>query len=323
MQRKTLDVSRWRSALALLLALGCSGSPPKTAASGNARPNDDAIDLTGPSAKQPASAWPPGLIPCPKDAPAGEGCSAPSAAKHGAPAHPGEADATIWKVPVGPDDPMRGPRGALVTVVEFSDFECPFCKREASVMKELLSDYPNDVRLVWKDCPLPMHPHAEAAAELARAARASQGDPGFWKVHDALYDAPGELGDALFQTISKDVGLRWEKVSVDIRAARYGEKIRANVALSDRVDVPATPTVFVNGRKLVGAQPYEKLRALVDEERDKARKSAAASAPISRAANGANGAGGNTFYDSLISVGKEVEPPTDLPPAPPLNAAPK
>jgi protein-disulfide isomerase len=205
---------------------------------------------------------------------------------------------------------VRGPVGALVTVVEFSDFECPFCKREASIMKQLLADYPEDVRLVWKDCPLPVHANAEPAAELARAARASQGDAGFWKAHDSLYESQSELGENLFRSIAKDLGLRWERVAVDIRGARYGEKIRAGVALSDRVDVPATPTVFVNGRKLVGAQPYEKLRALVDEEREKAKKSL----PGGTGAPGGGSRAGNKLYDSLISAGKQVEPPTDLAP---------
>jgi len=175
-------------------------------------------------------------------------------------------------------------------------------------MKELVSDYPSDVRVVWKDCPLPAHPQAEPAAELARAARASFGDAAFWKVHDSLYESQSELGDALYQKIAKSVGLRWEKVSAELKGARYGEKIRASLALSDRVDVPATPTVFVNGRKLVGAQPYEKLRALVGEELDKAK---------ARAGSGGTGSSppsGSALYDTLISTGKEVEPSTDLPP---------
>jgi protein-disulfide isomerase len=215
-------------------------------------------------------------------------------------------------VPVGRDDPVRGPHDAPVTVVEFSDFECPFCKREAAIMKQLLDEFPRDVRLVWKDCPLPVHAYAEPAAELARAARSSHGDAGFWRVHDALYAADATLGDELFRAIAKDVGLRWERVSADIRGARYGEKIRAGVALADRVDVPATPTVFVNGRKLVGAQPYEKLRALVDEERVKAAKALRERGPVGPNPSGPPRA--NTFYDALISAGKELEPPTDLPP---------
>lgn len=289
----------------LFAALGCSPAPPKTPAGGSAgtRTGTAPIDPAEPERPEPAPSWPAGLVPCPKDAPPGEGCAAPSGQRHNAPAHPGEADSTVWKVPVGTDDPIRGAPNGLVTVVVFSDFECPFCKREASVMKELIADYPSDVRVVWKDCPLPAHPEAEPAAELARAARASLGDAGFWKVHDSLYESQNELGDALFRTIAKSVGLEWERVSTDLKRARYGEKIRASLALSDRVDVPATPTVFVNGRKLVGAQPYEKLRALVNEELEKAK-----------ARRGAAAASGSALYDALISGGKELEPPTDLPP---------
>lgn len=303
--------------VALIAAVACSPAPAKEPHGSSNAAGPIGLSRSERARQQPA--WPPGLVPCPKDAPAGEGCSTPSGARtssgaqpaeHHGGLHSGEADSTIWKVPVGPDDPVRGPVGALVTVVEFSDFECPFCKREASIMKQLLADYPEDVRLVWKDCPLPVHANAEPAAELARAARAGQGDTGFWKAHDALYDSQGELGENLFKTIAKDLGLRWERVGADIRGARYGEKIRAGVALSDRVDVPATPTVFVNGRKLVGAQPYEKLRALVDEEREKAKKSGGASASTPPGASSS----GNKLYDSLISAGKQVEPATDLAP---------
>src|ERR1043165_3670325 len=210
------------SAPLFLVAVGCSTPPASSSKANSANlPPADPSDLSNRHRKNDQSSWPAGLVPCPKDAPAGEGCSTGSASpaapgsgasqpNHGARSHPGEADPTVWKVPVGPDDPMRGVPSALVTVVEFSDFECPFCKREASVMKELLADYPEDVRLVWKDCPLPVHAQAEPAAELARAARASQGDAGFWKAHDALYESQSELGENLFRSIAKDLGLRWE-----------------------------------------------------------------------------------------------------------------
>src|SRR5690348_14337541 len=104
-----------------------------------------------------------------------------------------------------------------------------------------------------------MHAYAEAAAELARAARETQGDPGFWKVHDSIYDAPGELAEPLLRSIAKELGMKWERVSADMRAARYGGPIRAGSALADRVDVRATPTVYVNGRKLSGAKPNAEL----------------------------------------------------------------
>jgi hypothetical protein len=95
-----------------------------------------------------------------------------------------------------------------------------------------------------------------------------------------------------------------------MRAARFGNPIRAGSALADRVDVRATPTVYVNGRKLTGARPYAELRALVDDERDKARKAIARGAPAPEGP----AASRNKFYESVIFHGKQVEPPTDLAP---------
>src|SRR5690349_11296592 len=105
--------------VAFLLAVGCSTTPAKQPEGGGSAAVASPIDLSRGARARPEQAWPPGLVPCPKDAPAGEGCATPSAARgsgaspaparHGPVAHPGEADATIWKVPVGADDPVRGP----------------------------------------------------------------------------------------------------------------------------------------------------------------------------------------------------------------------
>jgi protein-disulfide isomerase len=212
-----------------------------------------------------------------------------------------EAD-KVWKVPVGPEDPMRGPADALVTLVVFSDFECPFCKRGKETFERLLAELPREVRLVWKDLPLPMHTNAEPAAELARFARASQGDRGFWKAHDLLYASQESLGDAAFRRIAGQLGLSWAQAQAAIREAKFGASIQADVALSDRVVVEATPTTFVNGVKLVGAQPYERTRALVDAELAKAR------------ALVDSGTDRNRLYAAIVSNGAQVEPRTDTQP---------
>jgi protein-disulfide isomerase len=170
----------------------------------------------------------------------------------------------VWDVAVGPDDPVRGPADAPVTVVVFSDFECPFCKRSAESLERLAIDYPKEVRVVWKDLPLDIHPNARAAAELARAARAQGGDPAFWAAHDRLFENQSTLGEATFRRIARELRVPWVSGEAALRAARFGGVFRASSLLADRVTVEATPTLFVNGRKLVGAQPYSELRALVD-----------------------------------------------------------
>lgn len=288
--------SRW-AVLAVVLA-ACSGAPGPEAAS------------PAPAAMQPARPEPPrapppanplsGLTPCAKDAPEGEGCSAKAATP--APSRGGKKiDDVVWRVPVEKEDPIKGPRDALVTLVVFSDFECPFCRNGAAVLESLLAEYPRDVRLVWKDLPLPMHAEAERAAELARVARARLGDEGFWKAHALLYESQATLGDATYERIASQLGVPWAAARAAIKNARHGAVIREAVALSDRVDVPATPTTFVNGRKVVGAQPYAVFKTVVDEELEKAK------ALVNR------GLSRPEIYAAIVSGGKVVESPGDLP----------
>lgn len=202
-------------------------------------------------------------------------------------------------MPVTADDPVRGPADAIVTVVVFSDFECPFCKHEAETLARLRTDYATDVRVVWKDCPLPMHEHAMDAAELARAARAHAGDDGFWRAHDLLYAAQPDLGESSLHKIASALGLSWSSTRAEMKAARYGVVIQNGLALSDRVDIEATPTVFVNGKKSVGAQPYETLRALVDTERESALRIVG------------TGIARSNVYPHIVANGKEVPAATD------------
>ena len=281
---------------ALVLAACADAPPPQTATAKTAE-----IDLGKPAEQRPA--WPVGLVPCPKDAPEGSSCAvAPNevAAKDAKPE--GAAAETVWRVPVGPDDPSRGPADALVTLVVFSDFECPFCKAATSIFDKLLAELPDDVRLVWKDLPLPRHAYADAAAELARLARERHGDPGFWRAHDLLYAAQGRFGEATFRRISEELGLGWASAQHAISSAKFGGVIQADIALSDRVAVEATPTTFVNGIKLKGAQPYERVRALVDGELLKARHLLEKGTP--RAG----------IYAAIMARGTQVDPRTDIGP---------
>ncbi len=103
------------------------------------------------------------------------------------------------KIDVG-SSPVKGPANAKVTIVEYSDFECPFCKRGASTAEQILKAYPNDVKLVFKNMPLPFHKNAKPAA-LAALAAGKQGK--FWEMHDKLFENQGKLGDALYTETAK------------------------------------------------------------------------------------------------------------------------
>src|SRR5690606_21268134 len=107
-------------------------------------------------------------------------------------------------VTIHPDDPIRGRQDAPVTVVVFSDFQCPHCKRFEHVLVELLERYPEHVRVVWKNFPLPMHAHARAAAELSRVAFRTGGNAEFWRLHDELFDNQWRLGPEELTRIERE-----------------------------------------------------------------------------------------------------------------------
>ena len=182
------------------------------------------------------------------------------------PQAPPPEDTTVWKVPVGDNDPMQGPADALVTIVEFSDFQCPFCARVEPTITQLLQDYKGDLRVVWKDNPLPFHPRAKPAASLARFAYEKGGNKAFWAAHAALFEGQKNLEDAGLEEISKKLGLPWDKVKAAIDADKYGAQITADLDVGGDFEVRGTPHFFINGRRLSGAQPLEKFKELVDAQ---------------------------------------------------------
>lgn len=172
---------------------------------------------------------------------------------------------TVWRVPVG-GSPIRGNVDAPVTIVEFGDFQCPFCKRVEQTLDKIREHYGAKVRIVWKHEPLPFHPRAEPAAELALEARAQKGDLGFFQAHDRLFDAQPKLDDDDLAKIAAQLGLDAAKVKTAIRDKKHAREIDADVDLADDVEASGTPHFFVNGRRLVGAQPFEKFQTIIDEE---------------------------------------------------------
>jgi len=182
------------------------------------------------------------------------------------PQQPAPDDTTIWKVPVADNDPARGPNDALVTVVEFSDFQCPFCARVEPTINKLLEEYPNDVRVVWKDNALPFHQNAKPAAYLARFAFEKGGNKGFWAAHAALFEGQKNLDEAGLQEIAKKLNLNWDQANAAIKSGKYADKIDESMDLAMDFEARGTPHFFINGRRLSGAQPYEKFKEVVDAQ---------------------------------------------------------
>lgn len=164
-------------------------------------------------------------------------------------------------------DHLRGPALAPVTVVEYGDFECPYCGRAESVVRELLAER-GDVRYVWRHLPLTdVHPRAQTAAEAAEAA-AAQG--AFWAMHDLLLDHQDELRPRDLTAYAEVLGLDVERFRLDLRAHAGRERIAADVESADRSGVSGTPTFFVNGRRHHGAYEIDSLTAEIRAARARA-----------------------------------------------------
>ena len=160
------------------------------------------------------------------------------------------------------DAPARGPADAPVTIVVFSDFQCPFCRAVAATLRRVETVYAGRVRVVFRDFPLGMHPDAPKAAEAARCA----GDQGrFWAMHDALFSRAGVTAADLRQHAGA-IGLDLEQFAACLERGDHAAAWRADRAAGQRLGVTATPTLFVNGRLLAGAQPFEAFAAVIDDE---------------------------------------------------------
>jgi protein-disulfide isomerase len=169
-------------------------------------------------------------------------------------------DNRVEKIDAGAS-PSRGPEAAEITVVVFSDFQCPFCRKAEATVRELEAAYPGKVRYVWKNHPLPFHEHAHLAARAALAA-AEQGK--FWEYHDALFLHQDALDRASLERYADDVGLDLRRFRASLDDARVGAAVDADDAEAERLEVKGTPTFFVNGHRVIGAQPLAKFKEQAD-----------------------------------------------------------
>jgi protein-disulfide isomerase len=199
---------------------------------------------------------------------------------------------TVFKVPLG-TSPVRGAPASLVTLVEFADFQCPFSGRVEATLDAIRAKYGDKVRIVWKNQPLPFHKMAEPAAEAAAEVRAEKGDAAFWKMHDKLFAAQKDLSEAVIVKLAVESGASAGRVQAAMTTRKYAHAIESDQGEADDFGAGGTPTFFVNGRKLVGAQPEATFDRLIDEEAAKAEGLVAKGTPLASlyAALTANGQG--------------------------------
>ncbi len=173
-------------------------------------------------------------------------------------------DAPRQVVTIDAGDPSEGPATAAVTVIEFSDFQCPFCQRVAPTIKQIRQKYGDKVRVVWKDYPLTqIHPQAFDAAVAGNCAQ-EQGK--FWELHDRLFPNQQALQPEFLKRYAVDAGLDAEKFNACLDSGKYQQRVQQAVEAGSRLGVSSTPTVFINGRVVSGAQPLEAFSAVIDEE---------------------------------------------------------
>ena len=197
---------------------------------------------------------------------------APAAAAKPAAAKPGQPDPkAVYKVPLKGDEPQKGPDDALVTIVEISDFECPFCSRVEPTIKSVIDKYGKDVRVVWMNNPLPFHKNAKPAANAALEAHAQKGDKGFWAMHDKMFANQKALTTDNLEAWAKELGLNAAKFKKALADDKYGKRIQEQQALASSLGARGTPAFFINGRNLRGAQPLPAFTAVIDEELAKAK----------------------------------------------------
>ncbi|MEE8380470.1 MAG: thioredoxin domain-containing protein [Thermodesulfobacteriota bacterium] len=166
----------------------------------------------------------------------------------------------IYTVPVG-KSPYKGPKDAPVTVVVFQDFQCPFSNRSQATIKQLIETYPNQIKLAFKNYPLPFHKDAPLASEAALAA----GEQGkFWEMHDKIFANQKKLKIDNLKSYAQDLNLDMNKFNEDLETHQFKKVVDGDVKIAKSLGVRGTPTFFINGKKLVGAKPFTEFKKVID-----------------------------------------------------------
>ena len=166
--------------------------------------------------------------------------------------------------------PVRGPKDAKVTIVEYSDFQCPYCARaHQTISEQVMKEYDGKVKLVYKNYPLPFHPWAEPAA-VAAACAFDQDPDAFWKLYDYFFTNQQQLNPQNVKEKATEA-LKGTKVNMEkwndcVDNKKTLERIKADMAEGQTVGVSGTPAFIINGRKISGAQPFQNFKAVIDDE---------------------------------------------------------
>jgi len=159
--------------------------------------------------------------------------------------------------------PAKGPANAPISIVMFSDYECPYCGKAEETVTQVLEKYGDKIRLVFRDYPLPFHQNARPAAEAAACAN-EQGK--FWEYHDKLFTTQQDLSATKLKALAGELGLDQAKFDACLASGKYKAQIDEDMAAGSAVGVSGTPAFFINGRMISGAQPFEAFQEIIVEE---------------------------------------------------------
>ena len=171
---------------------------------------------------------------------------------------------TRFEVPID-DDPVLGPEDAPITLVAFSDYQCPYCKKwHDDAFERLMKEYKGKLRFVYRDFPLnSIHPQAAPAAQAANCAGEQNA---FWEYHNALFSYKYDLGEQAFEQYALELKLDAAALMECVRSGRYAEEVDADLQFAAEFGIQSTPTFFLNGIPIVGAQPYDVFKQIIDLE---------------------------------------------------------
>lgn len=161
--------------------------------------------------------------------------------------------------------PFKGNKDAKVTIVEYSDFQCPFCAKGTKVVEDIQKKYGSKVKIAFKHFPLPFHNQARLASEASLCAN-EQNSNLFWKMHDAMFADQTKLDRQNLIETAKKVGVKEDAFVKCLDAKKYAGNVEADVVQGQDLAIKSTPTFFINGKLLMGAQPIEAFSEVIDEE---------------------------------------------------------
>ena len=168
-----------------------------------------------------------------------------------------------FRYEVAADGPSKGPADASITIIEFSDFQCPYCKRAGPIIEEVLGKYPRDVRIVYRHLPLANHSRARPAAEASVCA---DGQGKFWQYHDTLFENNRKLGDDDLLSYATEIGLNIDKFKQCLTSTETRSKVQADLEAAQNAGISGTPAFVVNGVLISGAKPASEFIAIIDSE---------------------------------------------------------